>query len=55
MVYQFAMQKDYEEREFLAEQAEAVKSLIDNAESEAAIANIANKVQNINFEKEPLV
>jgi hypothetical protein len=55
MVYQFAMQKDYEEREFLAEQAEAVKSLIDNAEAEVAIANIANKIQNVNFEKEPLV
>ena len=55
MVYQFAMQKDYEEREFLAEQAEAVKSLIDNAEAEAAIANIVNKIQNVNFEKEPLV
>ena len=51
MVYQFAMQKDYEEREFLAEQAEAVKSLIDNAEAEVAIANIVNKIQNVNFEK----
>ena len=55
IVYQFAMQKDYEEREFQAEQAEAVKSLIDNAESEAAIANIINQIQNVNFEKEPLV